>query len=494
VLAFDRDRLRHLTNAVSRAVDDLARWSTADVAVDEARHDLRSAHAVLEPWIARLTDLAASDVMDRHPSLALTTGTRTGIEARALSHLVGWAVVRDGLDRRLLDDRELTSLLRRLDRTHLGQIVIDALADDDPDAVGVAVAALPVIDGPDGGATRRFLMSLPDDTRGPLAVLLGTTPAAARAVLAALDELDRGLAALFMSTADPMAVMSMITLALSDRSVVESGPIVLSVTRAAVSVTASDPGTYGRLLGELVTPYLLQFTSRAGDWGIPPRDGADLLGLVLRDDGAMHQMLESRTAWSAVATVPIDRDGLSHLDDIAGLYGWLDAIIHREEVHDALATRRLWDLAWVVVDLSVDVAIKATGLAGPGQLVAGAVIDRVLPRVKREMEERGVLGAPDTREQVAVDARRRHDWRRTMLGAVTATATVEVLRATQGVRISDPPPAPTGPSDACSSVEWLDDFDRWSTTIDRRSRRVVHHAVRTVLNRYQAAEACYDID
>lgn len=498
MLAFDRDRIRHLGHQVTVVTETIARWAVTEHDALEASRSLAAARSLLHPWSARLAEIAASDVMESHPAIAHRDGTRLGVEARLLAEHIGWQVVSDGSDGRLLDDARLMSLMSRLDDESFDDLLRAVLDTGDPDMLALVAHTLPPLVAGRCGPTDALLARLAPASVSALAVHLGPTPAAARAVLDAVERLDGGLALLVYGDADPNDVTELVVRAVSDLDAAAAGPTVLAHTRLVVAGGTSDDGAYRRLLGGLVAPYLLQFTSRAGDWGLEQRDGARLLADVLRDAGAMAALLASRARWAPMAVTDGDRaahdlDTLTaSLDDMAGMLGWFDAIVHAEEVDDAIAQRALWEVSWYVIGSGVNLAIRATGVTGGVHTLADRVADEVLERVKVDMERDGAFGAPGTEHAIEVAGEKRHDLRRATLAAAAATATVEVLRA-HGRVVSDPPRAPRSPGE-CSSTEWLDAFDAWSATLDRSTRRAVHHTVRTVLNRYQSAEACFRLD
>lgn len=498
MLAFDRDRVQQLHARTLTTHETIGLWRVDDPEAAGATLALNAARALLEAWFPLLFEVAVSDVMERHHAAGGRDGTRLDLEVRLLSERVGWTVVDDGTaDRAVLRDAEVIRLLSHLDDEHLRRFVIDVVVSGDAATIALVGASLPAFVIGQCGRADALLVSLPLDVAHVLAVNMGRTPQAARAVLAAVDQLELGLIGLLTGPADLVAVTDLVRRAVSDLSPVDAGPIVLPFVRAVVDGHTSDNSGYRALLGPVVAPYVLQFTSRSEDWGISERDGGRLLAGALRDDRALEMFVAERDRWLAnapTADSAHDVDRLvRHLDDLAGMLGWLDAIFQHEEVDAGLADRAMWDASWFVVGAAVSLAVASAGAGAVAQPLVDRVTDEVLGRVKGTMEDSGTLGAPDSEEQVHVDALTRHDWRRVTLASAAATATVEVLRS-RGATLPDPPPAPNTPTESCSSSEWLDEFDRWSVSVDRRSRRTVDLAVRTVLNRYQAAEACHALD
>lgn len=495
MLAFDRDRVRHVHDGVLTAAETIAHWTVVDHEAADASRALAAARSILEQWPARLVEIITCDVMEYHRQVAWRDGTRIGVEVRLLTEQVRWTVIDDGTaDTSVLRDGQIAQLVARLDAVSLRDLVMDVIDTGDLSMLALIAASLPPLRADAPGRTDALFASLPAASVGVLAVHFGRTPDAARATLAAIDRLEDGLVQLLLGSADPVAVTALVERAVSDLPAADAGRIVVPFTRLVVQGGTSNDRVYRELLGGLVAPFLLQFTSRASDWDLAEPDAAHLLAQVLRDDGALTRVIAERDRWVADTMVHAsDHDaGLAALDDLAGMLGWLDAIAHREDIDDGLADRALWEATWFVVGAAASTAISATGVTGGVNAVAERAADEVIDRVKNDMEDSGAFGAPASEHQVRADAATLHDWRRTTLAATTAIATVEVLRA-NGVDLPDPPPAPSSPSASCTSLGWLDDFETWSASVDRRSRRTVDHAVRTVLNHYQAAEACYEL-
>lgn len=493
MLAFDRDRVRSLASAVTDIERALARWTQSAHGLAEVTGVLAAASRLIERWPTRLAELANCDAMAGDPPDGYRLGDRLGLEAHLLTTSVGWEMVRDGDDttHTLLRDTQLTALVRRLDDTALRALLAEVIAVRDPTVLAPVIAALPPLTP--GGRTESILSSLPPQHVGVVAVHLGTTPELARATLAAIERLEGGLGLLVHGESDPRAVTDLVARAVGDLAPAHAGAIILPYARLVVGGGTYDDDAYQALLGGLVAPFLLQFTSRATDWNLDQADAARLLAEILRDSDAMEELLAARDRWSMPSTDGDIDATIASLDDIAGMLGWFDAIVHDEEIDDGLRERALWEVSWFAIGAGVNLAIRATGITGAVHTVTDRIADEVLARLQRQMELDGTFGAPRTDERIKADADARHDWRRATLAAAAASAAVHVLRA-EGRHLPDPPPPPPSPVDgSCSSSDWLDGFDAWADRLDRRSRRLVHHAVRTVLNRYQAAEACFEL-
>lgn len=244
----------------------------------------------------------------------------------------------------------------------------------------------------------------------------------------------------------------------------DAGRAVLSILEYFRTYSVGDasldndghPGDYGPFLGQLVAPWLLQFTGANDEWEAKDQIKAQLLAVALDDEDA----LKTLTAASAritdgfahsLATSQNDDDMLTLSLQVGGLLSLLGQLVINEHVGDQREqTHFLWDLTWKVLNTALSyVPLGTVGGAAAGK-GSSALENAMAPYF---------LGP--TEDEV------RRDGEGTMDAALTVGASVMLAALFQSWqsdgrigRDATPPPLPNL-EEGCASSEYRDEVEKW---------------------------------
>ena len=260
--------------------------------------------------------------------------------------------------------------------------------------------------------------------------------------------------------------------------------------------TDGYPGDYGPFLGELVAPWLLQFTGANDEWAASDRTKARLLAVALDDAESLHALVAASHRIAdgfahTLATSSNDDEAVQLSRQVGGLLNLLGQLVVNEHIDDRNGQSNvLWDLTWTVLD--------ATTSLVPGGAAAEAVAG---------------TGVSTLEEQLAVhffgpnaDAVR-HDGEFSMDMALTVTASVMVTSLfhswQEAGRINSdatPPPLPTttttntnNTAEGCPSADYRDDLERWADNLPAELGGAALNVADNFISRGQSDEHCAEL-
>jgi hypothetical protein len=236
-------------------------------------------------------------------------------------------------------------------------------------------------------------------------------------------------------------------------------------------VFASDinpvaPIDYATFLGELVAPWLLQFSPLNDDWaGLDRHDKARLLEAILEDDGALAAMMASRGAMVDGLFTSVQANGATTftLNEHAELLGLLGQLIVNQKARNEEERMATWDLWWDVLTTPV-AFLKVAPIVGVG-------IDRALDQTHDWIVDNEWLAAPSP-DHVEHQAEYDLEWSLTLSGATMATVAFFQVGYPPEIK---PPPRPN-PNVADPQAQYEEDFNDWMETLPDDQRRATVEA------------------
>lgn len=222
------------------------------------------------------------------------------------------------------------------------------------------------------------------------------------------------------------------------------------------------PGEYGAFLGDLVAPWLLQFTMSDHQWDASPGEKAALLRVALRDKQAVQQL---------VADAERIRQGfvksLSTYDLVAGkqvgeLLNLLLQLSVNERVDDEIASSDgRMNLLWTVVGAGSNLL--------PGGPLVGIASGVALTMLSSKLNE--YLDHPDP-TGVRRTAERTMDVALTLAGADAVARLYQQWIADGQIDTAHPPPPTVNVTDdavtnseTCPSADYYDAFSEWRSSL-----------------------------
>jgi hypothetical protein len=215
---------------------------------------------------------------------------------------------------------------------------------------------------------------------------------------------------------------------------------------------ANYPTDYAAFLGDLVGPWLLQFSVDNHDWNYVLNqvdDRSALLAMVAADEKAFEKLIVSFSATVNELVTRVKATGATDHDtkEFAALIGMLGERIVHQKFANELQRQKAWDGYWAVADDGLSLL--------PVPAIVGVVLTKALDKAKSAVKEQGLLGAPQP-DNVRDHAQYELDWTVAFTTATVATA----LCAQLGFAPTDMPPEPDkGSSDPKGQYEH--DYDRW---------------------------------
>lgn len=290
----------------------------------------------------------------------------------------------------------------------------------------------------------------------------------------------------------------------------EAGVAVLSILDyfrtdpyATAPNTDGDPGDYGPFLGQLVAPWLLQFTGSNREWVASSATRTRLLAVALNDEEALQALVAASQRMTdglarSLTVVANDSDTIERSKQIGELLSLLGQLVVNEHVDDANERSTfLWDLTWTVL-------AAATNFV-PGGAVANVAAGTGVTALESVLAPY-LLGP--TGDEV------RHDGELAMDVALTITASVMMTALFQSWQKdgrvgadATPPPLPQPPeSDSqseeedtvgCPSSDYLEHFDQWARELPGGAhgelRRSAVDLVEKFIGGSQASEHCAEL-
>lgn len=256
--------------------------------------------------------------------------------------------------------------------------------------------------------------------------------------------------------------------------------------------TDGYPGDYGPFLGQLVAPWLLQFTGANDEWKASDSTKAQLLSVALEDERSLQALLVASDgiAQGFARSLVIAHNDAQTLDlslQIGGLLSLLGQLVVNEHIDDqGERSRFLWDLTWTVLATAANFVPggpAANIVAGAGVIALQALI------------------APSFLGPSAQAVR--HDGEYNMDLALTVAASVMLAALVRGWQsdgrlAANTPPTPVVDSDAdCPGSAYRDAVERWTRNLPGAMTGTLGltalNVVGNFIGRAQADEHCAEL-
>jgi hypothetical protein len=243
------------------------------------------------------------------------------------------------------------------------------------------------------------------------------------------------------------------------------------------------PTGYAAFIGQLVAPWLLQFSPLNGDWKtIDRHDKARLLGLVLHDAGALAAMIGAHRATidGLIASVGAHGATTFSLKEHAELLGMLGRQIANQQVSNEGKRLENWNNWWDLLTAPVGL-LKVVP-------IAAIAIDKAVSLAHDRVVDEGWLATP-TPGKVADTAHYQLEWSLTVAGA--GMATIAFFQVGYPPEVAAPPePDPTKPD---PQAQYEEDFARWLKTVPDDGRAAFVESYKSpFLNAASAGESIVD--
>lgn len=218
--------------------------------------------------------------------------------------------------------------------------------------------------------------------------------------------------------------------------------------------TDGYPGDYGQLLGELVVPWMQQFTNTNDDWSDDNARHKGAIAIVMGNDEAMQALLAATDRIVAGFTFSSDRT--VQAQQIGALLNMIyRAAIEAQVDDEADKDQAGWDLLWTVLSAATNfldvhplwaITIGLT-VDQLGEFLGDTFLDQPDPD---QVRQRGELLLDLTVTTVAAQ------WLNALVGDWYADGTL--------AEDFPPPPQPDLTSD-CISSDWHDALDNWLASL-----------------------------
>lgn len=222
--------------------------------------------------------------------------------------------------------------------------------------------------------------------------------------------------------------------------------------------TDGHPGEYGPFLGDLVAPWLLQFTMSNDDWGATDGRKASLLRVALHDEEAMLRLVADAERIRAGFTESISTHDITAANQVGELLNLLLQLSVNERVDDEIAsTDERFNLMWTVVGVASSF-LPGGPLVGMASGFALTVLSNQLATYLDQPDPTGVRRTTERTMDVAL-----------ILAGAEAISQLHQQWVVEGTVDSthEVPPAVDVAGDAswCPSAEYHDVFDRWRSEL-----------------------------
>ena len=260
--------------------------------------------------------------------------------------------------------------------------------------------------------------------------------------------------------------------------------------------TDGYPGEYGPFLGQLVAPWLLQFTGANREWTTNVAIKVHLLAVALKDEEALRALVAEgeRIAVGFTHSLGVaesDEALLTLSQQVGGLVSLLGQLVVNEHIHDeAGRTHFLWDLTWTI--------LTAASNFVPGGVVANVAAGAAVTVLRGQLAE---YFAANDEEGV------RHDGEFDMDVVVTLTAAFALSTLFESWvlhgRINEdapPPPQPLTfdgqPVDrhGCPSSTYRADVEQWAAQLPIEFKQTALLLVDSFIGSAQADEHCAELN
>ncbi|MBI4885275.1 MAG: hypothetical protein HY826_14605, partial [Actinobacteria bacterium] len=240
--------------------------------------------------------------------------------------------------------------------------------------------------------------------------------------------------------------------------------------------TDGHPGEYGIFLGDLVAPWLLQFTAANHDWPAPAKRKASLLGIALRDPEALRGLVADAERIRAGFTESLSAGSIDAAKQVGGLLNLLLQLAVNELVADERAsTNESWNALWTVV-----------GVAGaflPGGPLVGIASGAALTLIRGELES--YLEQPDP-DGTRRTAERAMDVALTLAGGAAVSQLYSKWLHDGAVTAALPPPPGVDLADhestwSCPSADYHQRFELWRQGLPGGPEGVLGHQAADLL-------------
>jgi hypothetical protein len=211
-------------------------------------------------------------------------------------------------------------------------------------------------------------------------------------------------------------------------------------------------------LGNLVAPWLLQFSPLNIAWGTTDKEKdvrRERLKWVLGDHTAMDTLLGAQQQILDGLRASNNRTR-TDATNYAGLVGMLTQLVVDQRVHDEEDRQHLWDTVWRVADVVVAAALTFTGVEPLLAPVIGAGVDQIYAEVTRQ----GWFNAPAPDK---VRSKATYWQTRTSVSVAAVMVRSEYGRMmTSGELPAGMPPPPDPPLDTEDpGSDYANRFDTW---------------------------------
>lgn len=226
---------------------------------------------------------------------------------------------------------------------------------------------------------------------------------------------------------------------------------------ATAPSTDGYPGDYGPFLGQLIAPWLLQFTGASDEWAATDVTKARLLAVALNDDQGLQALVAASQRMAdgfahSLITARNDRETLALSLQIGGLLSLLGQSVVNEHIDDeSERSHFLWDLTWTVLTTTTNF-VPGGAVANIAAGLGATALEGLLATYFVGSNADGV----------------RQDGEYSMDVVVTVAAAVMLMGLFQSWQTDGrlalaaaPPPAPRS-GEGCPSSEYRDDVERWA--------------------------------
>ena len=259
---------------------------------------------------------------------------------------------------------------------------------------------------------------------------------------------------------------------------------------ATTLLTDGYAGEYGPFLGQLVAPWLLQFTGANREWTADVASKVHLLAVALKDEQALQALVAEGERITegfghSLGTARSDDELRALSLQVGGLVSLLGQLVVNEHIHDeAERTHFLWDLTWTLLTAATNFV--------PGGVVANVAAAAMVTVLQAELAEYFVTKGADGV---------RHDGEFAMDVAVTLTAAFELSTLFESWvldgRLNEdapPPPAPLSiDSKGCPSSTYRGDVEQWAARLPTEFKEAALHLVDSFIGGSQADEHCAEL-
>lgn len=219
-------------------------------------------------------------------------------------------------------------------------------------------------------------------------------------------------------------------------------------------------------LAPIIAPWLLQFTSRASEWGWSDEEADEMLGWVIDDDAVLGDLLAHAGRWSdgAVLADPGDDPDVvaENLKDAAKMFGELQAFLEKYAIDDARARQAMFDFTVQLIPMAVG---RVIGLFPIGK-VPGTIIVKGTPYavgyLADEAQERELFGSPPPLDEVLQGIALASDHSVAIAAYLALGAMTDALIADGALPADAPwPPPPPDLAGGCPSKDYLEQAQGW---------------------------------